>query len=90
MFSIVLIPIAALMIFFVAVRGLLPKARLTERLYTAFAGTWSVFGAAIYHPAWLSRFLPVGWAHTPIVTVVFGFGLLALGAYGASMMMGGR
>lgn len=90
MLQTILVPIAGLMILAAAVKGLLPKAKLRERLYSVFAGSWSGFGVAIYHPLWLGRFAPIGWVHNPHIVLIFGFGLLALGIFGASIMIGDR
>ncbi len=81
---------AALMILFVTLRGLRPRARWHERAYTAAASGWSAFGAAIYYPAVLGRFAPIGWLHSPTLVTVFGFGLILLGVLGASLMTGGE
>ncbi len=76
------------MMIFAALRGLRPRARFGERLYALATGGWAAFGAAIYYPALLGRFAPLGLVHNPLLVTVFGFGLVALGVYGASMMIG--
>lgn len=90
MLQTVLVPLAGLMILIAAIKGLLPKAHWRERLYSAFAGSWSAFGAALYHPVWLGRFAPIGWVHNPTIVMIFGFGLLALGVFGASILIGDK
>ncbi|WP_127142939.1 hypothetical protein [Pelagibacterium montanilacus] len=90
MLQTLLIPLCGLMILAAAIRGLLPRARWRERFYSAFTGGWSVFGAAIYHPLWFGRLAPVGWVHSPAIVMVFGLGLLMLGVFGASMLIGDK
>tara|TARA_R110002051_G_scaffold150947_3_gene223477 strand:- start:301 stop:645 length:345 start_codon:yes stop_codon:yes gene_type:complete len=90
MLQTLLVPVAGLMILVAAIKGLLPKAKWRERFYSVFAGGWSGFGVAIYHPVWLGRFAPMGWVHNPNIVMIFGFGLLALGVFGASIMIGER
>ena len=90
MLQTLLVPVAGLMIVIAALKGLLPKAKWRERAYSVFAGGWSAFGAAIYHPVWLGRFAPIGWVHNPMRVMVFGLGLLALGVFGASILIGER
>jgi hypothetical protein len=41
-------------------------------------------------PLWFGRLAPVGWVHNPNIVVIFGLGLLALGVFGASIMIGER
>ncbi len=90
MFQTILVPVAGLMILIAALKGLLPRAKLRERFYSAFAGGWSGFAVALYHPAWLGRFAPMGWVHNPMLVMVFGLGLLALGVFGASILIGDK
>jgi hypothetical protein len=90
MLQTLMVPVAGLMILIAALKGLMPKARWRERAYSAFAGGWTTFGAAIYHPLWFGRLAPVGWVHNPNIMVIFGLGLLALGVFGASIMIGER
>ncbi|SDG47820.1 hypothetical protein [Pelagibacterium luteolum] len=85
-----LIPVAGLMILVAAIKGLMPKAGWRERLYSAFAGSWSGFGVAIYHPIWLGRFAPIGWVHNANLVMIFGLGLVLLGVLGASILIGDR
>ncbi len=82
--------LAGLLMLFAALRGLLPGARLAQRLYTLAVGGWSAFGAALYFPAVYGRFAPVGLAHSHPLVTLFGFGLIALAVYGASISIGDR
>lgn len=83
-------PFAGLVILAAAIKGLFPKANWRERLYSAFAGGWSGFAVAIYHPVSLGRFAPAGWIHNPTAMMIFGIGLLMLGVFGASILTGDR
>lgn len=89
MFAVAAGVLAALMMVIAAARGLRPAARVRERVYTRATGAWSLFGLAVYHPATLGRLAPVGLAANPLAVTLFGFGLLALGVYGASLLIGG-
>lgn len=80
--------LAGLMMLVAAARGLRPGARLRERLYTAATAGWSVLGVAIYRPVLLGGFAPAGLAHSHLLVTAFGLGLVALGAYGASLLIG--
>ena len=80
--------LAGLMMLVAALRGLRPSARLRERLYTATTAGWSLLGVAIYRPMLLGGFAPAGLGHSHLLVTVFGFGLVALGAYGASLLIG--
>lgn len=82
--------LAGLMMLAAALKGLLPSARWTERLYTGTFAVWSVLGAAIYRPALLGRLAPHALLTNHAVVTVFGFGVLALGVYGATILLGGR
>jgi hypothetical protein len=82
--------LAGCMMVVAAVRGLLPGARIVERLYALATGGWSALGAAIYYPALYGRFAPVGWVHSHALVTLFGFGLIALAAFGASLMIGDK
>lgn len=88
MFQIAAALLAGLMIVWAAIRGLRPRARPFERLYSAAAGGWSAFGAAIYYPTLLGRFAPAGLIHSHLSVTLFGFGLIALAVCGASIMIG--
>lgn len=90
MFQIAAAILAGLMIVWTAARGLRPRAGIFERLYSLTAGGWSAFGAAIYYPALLGRFAPVGLIHSHLAVTVFGFGLIALGVCGATIMLGDK
>jgi hypothetical protein len=81
--------LAALMILVAALRGLRPSAAWRERAYAGAAALWTLFGTAIYHPALLGPAGPRGWVASPLLVTVFGFGLLALGVYGATLLLGG-
>jgi uncharacterized protein involved in response to NO len=82
--------LAGLMMLFVALRGLRRGARLTERVYTGAFAVWSVLGAAIYRPVLLGRFAPHALVANHAVVTIFGFGLLVLGVYGATLLAGGH
>jgi hypothetical protein len=82
--------LAGIMMVGAALRGLRPRARLVERFYSAATGGWSALGAAIYYPTLYGRFAPVGWIHNHLLVTVFGFGLIMLGVYGASLMIGDK
>ena len=80
--------LAALMMLVAALKGLRPGARLVERVYTGAFTVWAVLGAAIYRPILLGRFAPHALLANHMVVTVFGFGVLALGVYGATMLIG--
>lgn len=75
--------LAGLMMLFVALKGLRPRAQWRERVYSAAVGGWTALGAAIYYPAVFGRFAPLAWSHNPLLVTVFGFGLVFLGVMAA-------
>jgi hypothetical protein len=82
--------LAGLMMLVAAIRGLRPLARWTERAYTGTFAAWTVLGAAIYRPVLLGRFAPHALLTNHALVTVFGFGVLVLGVYGATLLMPGR
>lgn len=80
--------LAGLMVLVAAARGLRPSARLRERLYTLLTAGWSVLGLAIYRPVVLGGWVPAGLANSHLLVTGFGLGLVALGVYGASLLIG--
>lgn len=82
--------LAGLMMLVAAIRGLRREARLRERFYTLASVAWAVLGVAVYRPALLGGAVPTHLAQNHLVMTGFGLGLVALGAYGASLLIGDR
>ncbi|ACI98120.1 hypothetical protein [Rhodospirillum centenum] len=82
--------LAGVLILAVALRGLRPRARPEERLYTLAAGFWALFGAGIHNLFGVARLTPALAPKGPLATSLFGFGLLLLAIAAGWLSMSGN